>query len=277
MGTVVINGVPLACSRNPPLQINGQKVWSPDININGQMITGVNINGYDYPPAPAGSVLYLPGLPGQGSTIWDRSDKANNGAITGATWTRLPSGLWVLSFDGNDFITVADADSLSFGNGTVDTAFTILLWAKMTDATGFRMIGKMSSTVREYLFQTTGDNLQIACFDADNLNSITTVASATVTSYEGKWVFFAGVYTGSGLNTGLSLYVNGAVVASTGSTTGTYVAMHNTAIDLTIGVANFATPSFATGSIALPRLVGSALTAAQLLNIYNQERSLFNV
>lgn len=56
-----------------------------------------------YPP-PAGSVLWLPGYPPLGSTIRDFSGNNNHGTITGATWSRLPSGLWVLNFDGADDI-----------------------------------------------------------------------------------------------------------------------------------------------------------------------------
>src|SRR3990167_10553439 len=33
---------------------------------------------------------------------FDRSRYQNHGTITGATWKRLPSGVWVMSFDGTD-------------------------------------------------------------------------------------------------------------------------------------------------------------------------------
>lgn len=62
---------------------------------------GVKVEKQMYPPS-ADSVLYLPGYPPLGATIRDFSGQGNHGTITGATWTRLPSGLWVLDFDGND-------------------------------------------------------------------------------------------------------------------------------------------------------------------------------
>jgi len=49
-----------------------------------------------------GLVLYLPFMEGTGSSVHDLSKYHNNGTITGATWTQLPSGIWVLSFDGVD-------------------------------------------------------------------------------------------------------------------------------------------------------------------------------
>lgn len=49
---------------------------------------------------PAGSVLWLNGIKADVATIPDFSGSSNNGTITGATLSRLPSGLPVLGFDG---------------------------------------------------------------------------------------------------------------------------------------------------------------------------------
>ena len=68
--------------------------------LSGKRTTGFHWNGHRFPPPESGNVLYLPGYPAQGSTIQDFSGNGNNGAITGATWTRLSSGLWVLSICG---------------------------------------------------------------------------------------------------------------------------------------------------------------------------------
>ena len=79
-----------------------------------------------YPP-PLGCVLYLPGLPGGGSKIYDRSPYGNCETIVGATWVRLPSGLWVLSFDGSD-------DRVDCGNPTALqlTVGTYEAWTRTT-------------------------------------------------------------------------------------------------------------------------------------------------
>ena len=75
------------------------------------------------PPQP-GCVLYLPGLPGGGNKLYDRSPYANVGTITGATWKRLPSGLWYLDFDGtDDYLDVGQDSSLM-----PTTSLTIELW-----------------------------------------------------------------------------------------------------------------------------------------------------
>ncbi len=68
-----------------------------------------------YPP-PANCVLHLTGYPPGGATITDFSGQGNHGTITGATWVRLPSGLWVLSFDGDDYVGCGNAVNLQITN-----------------------------------------------------------------------------------------------------------------------------------------------------------------
>ena len=77
------------------------------------------------PPEP-GCVLYLPGLPGGGGKIYDKSSYGNHGTITGAAWKRLPTGLWCLSFDGSDdYVNCGNSESLS-----IPDAITIKAWVK---------------------------------------------------------------------------------------------------------------------------------------------------
>jgi len=66
------------------------------------MSPSLAVKSYDKITLNAGVVLDLPGFEGSGGLIRDISQYHNNGTITGATWTMLGSGLWVLSFDGTD-------------------------------------------------------------------------------------------------------------------------------------------------------------------------------
>ncbi len=278
MGTVVINGVPLACSRNPPLQINGQKVWSPDININGQMITGVNINGYDYPPAPAGSVLYLPGLPGQGSTIWDRSDKGNNGAITGATWTWLPSGLPALSFDGNDWVNCGDAASLQ-----EKSTLSFFAWVKRSVANQNSSIAskndfnnkrcwflRLCNAADGYKvrFYTSSDGIASA-----NVDSNLAISDITTWHHVGFTYQFVADNTSIG-----KIYIDGALDVTSNLLKGDLYTENGTPVAIGTEFSTYPTMlSQAKASIALEKLVASVWTAAQVANDFNQERSLFGV
>ena len=78
---------------------------------------------------PAGVVLYYPGLEGGGATVRDYSGLStpNNGTITGATPVRLPSGLWCLDFDGDDYIST---DYIV--NTAKAQAWTLFGWAYVT-------------------------------------------------------------------------------------------------------------------------------------------------
>jgi len=105
------------------------------------MVHGINVNGYDYPPCPSGSVLYLPGLPGQGATIWDRSKSATHGTITGAIWRRSVGGLWYLHFDGDDKVNLGASNLLANEN-----EYTIMSWFRTSDVTDVGAIYAEGST-----------------------------------------------------------------------------------------------------------------------------------
>ena len=88
------------------------------------MKTLVSQNSLVFNPPELGCVLFLPGLPWSSSKIHDRSPYGNHGTITGATWKRLPSGLWYLSFDGiDDYVSLGTSASLNL----VDD-FTMMAW-----------------------------------------------------------------------------------------------------------------------------------------------------
>ncbi|MDD5082343.1 MAG: hypothetical protein PHU08_03115 [Dehalococcoidales bacterium] len=66
------------------------------------MKTSLDMDSLVFDPPGPGCVLYLPGPPGGGPVVSDRSLYGNKGLITGANWLRLPGGLWCLDFDGGD-------------------------------------------------------------------------------------------------------------------------------------------------------------------------------
>lgn len=89
-------------------------------NINLPDVTGV------FQPPELGCALFLPGLPGGGGKIHDRSPYGNSATITGAVWQVSPGGLPCLSFDGvDDYANCGNPAALKFGSGE----FTIEMWA----------------------------------------------------------------------------------------------------------------------------------------------------
>ncbi len=126
-----INGTINKVAENSPIVINGGKTTTinglrPHLYDKWRM----NWNGHHFAPPDVGSVLYLPGVPGFGSTIFDFSGSGNDGTITGATWKRLPSGLVYLDFDGvNNRVNLGDNASLN------PSKFTIKVWYNSTEPT----------------------------------------------------------------------------------------------------------------------------------------------
>ena len=217
--------------------------------------------------APPGCVLWLPGIPGSGNQIIDRSGKGNHGAITGATRVRLPSGLPVLSYDGNDLITLGNADSLKFAN---TTTLTLEAWIYPTVNEAGDIIGR--SAPYAYLFMVVASVATVA-LRGQVWNTINTgYLPADKDLLLNTWQHVAQVMDVPNLTT----YVNGAQAATIATLAGTFVQQGAPGTWISSRGAAPAGDYF-TGRIALPRMYTSALTVAQLLNHYQQERHLFGV
>ena len=178
------------------------------------------------------------------------------------------------SFNGtNNSISISDSDSLSFGDGSNDSAFSISAWINMDDATNFVIVSKGTYNVdAEYrLYSHGSDILTLELFDGE-AGSTYEIAGSTsaITSYEGKWTHVACTYTGVGgtsANTGIKLYINGSEIAVSLVTGGNYDAMGNLGANVQIG--SSATGSaFSDGSIANVGIWNRALSLSEIESIY---------
>lgn len=218
---------------------------------------------------PANSVLYLPMYPPNVSPTLDYSGHGNDGTITGATWGQLPSGLWYLSFDGDD-------DKIDCGNGILTSnneSFTALAWAYHTSDDNEGVIGKDpdSGVNRNWFVSSLADHkLRCRIYETDG---------GEIASDSGSDTFPENTWTQVGLvvdyeNTKLYQVLNGAFTDMTGAWDGT---IKNAAIALTIGF-YYNTPTYNwDGYIALPSVQDVALTEAQVAARYSQERGYFGV
>ena len=174
-------------------------------------------------------------------------------------------------FDGtDDYILVADASNLSFGDSSNDSAFSISAWVNMTDATSFPIISKgLYNSTGEYQFGVdSSDKLCLEFYDEsvdDTLEKSCT--TAVVTAYEGVWTHICATYNGVGgtsANAGIIIYINGVSQALSLSGAGTYVAMENLAANVHIGRYSGA---YAGGYICNVGVWSAALTQAQIKSI----------
>lgn len=70
--------------------------------------------------------------------IYDRSPYGNSGKITRATWVRLPSGLWCLSFCGqDDYVDCRNHSSLD-----ITTSITVEAWGRPGASEDTKLIAK---------------------------------------------------------------------------------------------------------------------------------------
>lgn len=180
------------------------------------------------------------------------------------------------SFDGtDDYISIPDDNSLSFGDGSSDSAFSLSAWIKMDDATKFKIFAKgIYNTNAEYVMEVNSDDkLRLILYDEDVADTVEiAMYNTAITSYEGQWIHVCATYNGVGgtsANAGIKLYINGSNVATTLSDAGTYVSMVNGSADVHIGRDG---SDYANGSIANATIHSSELTHSQVIELMFTEK-----
>lgn len=225
-----------------------------------------------FTPPTLGTNLALTGLPGGGSKIHDRSPYGNHGALIGATWKRLPSGLWVLRFDGtDDYVSVPDHESFS----NPGSQLTVIIWA-LRDVVGsyHTLIGNYwDATGRAYYINISSTNKASFSVGTGGGTSGETKSITGSTSIPaGAYYQIAGVYDGVNLRLFVNALSDATPVAQTGN-------VYNGTLPLFIGAYqdNGSPADFHKGEIALPRIYNRALSALELQNSFNREKHLFGV
>lgn len=230
------------------------------------MKTLVDRDALIFNPPMLGCVLFLPGFPGGGNKVYDRSPYGSHGTITGATWTRLKSGLWCLTFDGlDDKVEVSDANHLDIADAITDEA-----WVKLeyyASGTSMKIIfskeGNYSGGLVE---QNVASGSQVHPQYRLIIGSNPQYAHAT-TDISDSWTHLVGTYDGSYIR----LFINGVLSAET-TASGT-IDPNNEPIHIGGGV----TQRYAKGSIAILRKYNRALSAIEIQNLFGQEKHLFGV
>ncbi len=220
-----------------------------------------------FSPPELGCVLHLPGLPGSGGKAYDRSCYGNHGTITGATWKRLPSGLWCLGFDGSD-----DVVSCGSRASLHCAAFTWECWVKLNGdgAGGAQYIVTLRAGDPDYNnpgFYAEGFGASYRY--ATRFNNLTPQISTTDSSYDTREWHHIVVTFDSG-NNALRFYIDGEPDGSY-TLTGTY----NPAGTMYIGMCQSWYP--VNGFIALVRSINRALGTLEIQHHFNREKRLFGV
>lgn len=175
-------------------------------------------------------------------------------------------------FDGSgDYIAINNDPDFSFTNVSVDSAFSISLWAYSNDVTAKTLIykGNAAATAREYQIGFPGDaTVEFALFD--QLTSVYLIKRTTQTFSTGSWIHIVITYSGNSALSGMNIYINGNMATYTTFSNGVYVAMHAQFGDLTFGrLATISSFDF-DGKMDDIRIYSKELTAAEVTALYNE-------
>lgn len=211
---------------------------------------------------------YWPALQGRGGTLIDRSRNANHGTILGATWERLPRGLWWNKLDDtDDTIDCGTDSSLAF-----TTAFSLVFCFEIhTERNYHDLFTRGQGNIDGYwlgLEQSPGPGAYRFIFDTSQAGAFTRTQSlpsdfASNTIYMGAMVF------GSGNTT---FYKNGLPLVGGGAQTAPVAGVRT----FYIGKGNY--QSFPCGCyVGLSRAVGRDLSAAEILRDFTRKRHLLGI
>jgi hypothetical protein len=170
-------------------------------------------------------------------------------------------------------ISVADASTLTFGNGTTDVPFSVSMWVKWnaTPSTSvfFNKKDISAGTTGEYQLSYSGTVLEYTLFDGGASNYLQNKFNRAFSS--GVWYHIVLTYNGNGTNAGINCFVNSTeIVGYTTANAGTYVAMENTATPLIIGKNAQSTTRSLNGFMDEVALFDKELTEDEILTLYNK-------
>lgn len=212
--------------------------------------------------------------PTTGTTIKDRSIKNHDLIITPDISASVKgfNGLapYVNLDEASDKYSTADHTDFTFGDGSNDSAFSIMALAKPANDAAYReIICKLNQTTgneqAEWEFVKRDSNaLQIRLFDNSVNKYIGRITAAKAVT--GAWQTLIATYSGSRTAAGCKLFCNGVRVDTTDAISGGYVAMEKTTSEVasvkkdTAGVAAYPYK----GDISLIAICKEELTSTQI-------------
>jgi hypothetical protein len=221
--------------------------------------------------------------PSDNGTEIDYSGNGHNATyVDSSDWTSsdlLYQGfVHVLDFDGvNDYLTIADHNDFSFGDGSADSAFSLGGWYYFhaNDAEGQSLLSKKSPAAGSewWLYYTVNHTLTFILYDYSVPATTQQISNAVMP--EG-WHFVVATYDGSEANTGIKLYVDGAVIASTGSDNGSYVAMENLDHVVCVGIKNPTEQNEFTKQMGYQFITAEELSSITVWELYTSTRGYYN-
>ena len=209
-----------------------------------------------------GLVLDMPLNEGSGSTVYDRSKNGNNGAISGATWTKDAEMGECLSFDGNDYVEIADDAVLR--PSTND--FTWCGWVKTSNTVDQQFVIKrawISGTNAGFQIQMLpGGRIRVVFCDGTAPRLLYNASAGTEIN-DGEWHLISVVFD---RDDKVSIY-DGLTLIGSGDISSQQGAVSN-AENLFFGVDKPTGSSFFIGEMRDWRYYNRALSASEINQLY---------
>ena len=194
-------------------------------------------------------------------------------------YSKGPGRIPIITFNGTD--EQANTPDAAYWTRAL-AAMSMGIWVNLADATSSTLLGKntTSGDQREWFWHLAADDkVMIMCYDEDDVATpdaaIQTVQDAALTASEGVWTFLAATYDGSANATGLNLYQDGVLMASTDTDDVNFASMRDGTSIVELGVAEFG--NFLDGAVAggplAPFFTQVELTADAVKRLYQLGRA----
>lgn len=155
----------------------------------------------------------------------DHTGTYNGGMVLG---DRVNQGrVYMLDPNGtSQYISCADHADFTFGDGSTDGVMSFAAVIEVLGTGSMTILSKYSTSNTEYKLELVAGALMLKLFDYSATAYIEKTSDAVLSV--GKHLI-AATYDGTSAHAGITLYVDGASVAATGSLSGTYTAMEDLA------------------------------------------------
>ena len=218
---------------------------------------------------------------GYGLDMDGYSDPGLGNAGYGVTWDARTTGSvsqGSLELDGDaDYVTVADAADLSFGDGDDDSAFSISAWIYMDNIDNDGpILSKYTTTTSDrrewYFYVRSGGNDYLEMILYDETANVSAVARTPASSIaDDTWYHVVMTYDGTAGATaasGIKIYIDGTSQTLTVSNDASYDSMLDTTAPVYIGYVTEG-PSFFDGKLDEISVWNKELSQGEVTDVYN--------
>lgn len=228
-----------------------------------------------------------------GTTVTD-SQGTQNGVATTDTSNLMAAGATAntgtsFDLDNQYYVNVADHASHTFGNGAADSAFSLAAWVYVPQYPADTIISKRDDTSgalkKEYILYASLSDIYFTISDNSTGGYRRVQSNSNYFNWPPSWGwhFIVATYDGTGgtnAQNGMEIYIDGVNETNARESSGTYVAMENTAAPVLIG-AHEDTSGAITGlwnkRIDNVMIFNKELSAGEVLALYNGGEGTENI